>query len=126
MKGKRNETIIRDSMIRPRVLSLALVTFVEVVSLLLGSLEAADLDKPTAARIFHGVHASVAYQLYRDKPGSPAKKIDIAMAPVLGAMKYGLTNGLEVPQLLPLHDQAVKHALFIVDNLSKRAGHAHG
>ena len=84
-----------------------------------------------AARLVQGVNASIQYQLYQPNQNNtpPAvsvltagqvdpQKIDIAMAPVLGAIKNGLLAGVATTNLVALHQAAVSNALTVTTNLS--------
>jgi hypothetical protein len=74
-------------------LSLGLTVFA-------GNAWAGNVGSNDAARLVQGVNASVRYQLYLPNQSTAPQKIDIAMAPVLGAIKNGLNRGVATTDLM--------------------------
>lgn len=79
---------------------------------------AGNVGPDDAARLYHGVNASLRYQLYQPNSSVPPQKIDAAMAPVLGAIKNALLAGVSTTDLVALHDAAIANAAFVANNLS--------
>src|ERR1700731_1160263 len=67
---------------------------------------AGNIATDSAARLIQGTNASVRYQLYQSSSTATPQKVDAFMAPVLGAIKNGITTSLDPLTLGVLKDQA--------------------
>jgi hypothetical protein len=72
---------------------------------------AGNIATDSAAKLIQGTNASVRYQLYQSSGTAAPQKVDAFMAPVLGAIKNGITTGLDPFTLGILKDQALNYAV---------------
>lgn len=86
------------------LLSTVLLVFVAA------NASAGNIATDSAAKLIHGTNASIRYQLYQSSGTVAPQKVDAFMAPVLGAIKNGITTGLDPFTLGILKDQALSYA----------------
>ncbi|HLG97574.1 MAG TPA: hypothetical protein VKX49_14770 [Bryobacteraceae bacterium] len=82
-----------------------------LIGLVAANAWAGNIATDSAARLIQGTNASVRYQLYQSSSTATPQKVDAFMAPVLGAIKNGITTSLDPFTLGTLKDQALNYAM---------------